>query len=137
MLRSLALGTAAVLALLGGVPASAAPALAPVGTYSVGAAVESLNPSQAILDTGTFFLGGFGLSNGQVAGQQTPLTGRAATHILGDSAHVRAFVVSDGTHAIALAQLEVQCCFAAYKQGNAFGSLAGADGEGPAAPGVG
>ncbi len=92
-------------------------------TYLVGADVESINPTQAMIDSGAFYLGGYGLSNGRPGGTGPEvIEGRAATGVLGDpdvhGVNVRAIVVSDGTSAIALAQLDVQGYFAAYKQGN-------------------
>jgi hypothetical protein len=89
-------------------------------TYLVGAATESINPSAAMIARGDFYLGGYGLSSGRVLNQTAlpSLTGaRAATGILGSGVATRALVVSDGTTAITLAQLDVQGYFAAYKQG--------------------
>jgi hypothetical protein len=116
---------AAILALVGGliaVPASAVGTLDPgVAHYLVGADVESIAPTQAMLDSGAFYLGGFGLGNGKALDTvQTPLTGRAATGLLGtDGAgvHVRALAIGDGRRAIEFAQIEVQGYFASYKQG--------------------
>jgi hypothetical protein len=87
--------------------------------YLAGAAVESINPTQAMIDAGDFFLGGFGLTSGRVANRpEAQVTdGRSALGILGDGVATRALVVSDGSTAIALAQLDVQGYFAAYKQG--------------------
>lgn len=86
-------------------------------TYLVGAAVRDINPTQAMLDAGDFYLGGFGLSNGTVAGQVSYMDGRLATGILRDGVHSRALAVSDGTTALVTAQIESQGVFAAYKIG--------------------
>jgi hypothetical protein len=88
--------------------------------YLVGAAVESINPTQAMIDRGDFFLGGYGVTSGRALNRpeaEVPGVGRAAVGILGDGVATRALVVSDGTTAITLAQLDVQGYFAAYKQG--------------------
>ena len=106
---------------------STAPA-APKSTrhYWVGAAVEAINPTAAQIASGDFFLGGYGLGSGRVLNRAKILNGRAATGILKDPAfgngladgvHVRAVVVGDGGHALALAQIETQGMFSAYKQG--------------------
>jgi hypothetical protein len=88
-------------------------------TYLVGAAVESINPSQAMIDSGSFFLGGYGITSGRIANRPEAqfMEGRSALGILGDGVATRALAVSDGTTAIALAQLDVQGYFVAYKQG--------------------
>ena len=107
----------AVLALVP-VTASAEPA---AERYLVGAAVESINPPQSMINEGSFFLGGYGLpTSGRVASRpeaQLPLAGRTAVGILGDGVATRALVVSDGEEAVALAQIDVQGYFVAYRQG--------------------
>lgn len=91
--------------------------------YFVGAAQRSIDPTPAMIATKSFYLGGYGLGNGKVAGAQSPTgPGRFATGVLnkgkdGYGSNVRAIVIGDGTNAIALAQLETQGYFAAYKQG--------------------
>jgi hypothetical protein len=107
--------------------------------YLVGGAVESINPTQAMLANDDFFLGGYGFGSGRVANQVVvpsatdALGNRYATGILGrghydaagnyveandgDGAHSRAFVVSDGKSTIVLSQIETQGYFNAYKQG--------------------
>lgn len=94
---------------------------APHGGYLVGAAVESINPSAAMLARGDFYLGGYGLTSTQVAnrpeGQIPGLSPRRAVGILGQGVATRALVVSDGQTAITLAQIDVQGYFSAYKQG--------------------
>jgi hypothetical protein len=100
--------------------------------YLLGAAVESIDPTQAQVAAGDFYLGGYGLASGKVA-NQVPVPGvteavgdRHATGVLVDPAfpnhladgvHVRAVVVGAGKQAVALAQIETQGVFSAYKQG--------------------
>ena len=96
----------------GGGPAKPAPA-----TYLVGAAVESINPTAAMIATKQVYLGGYGLSSGTVGGAVPIMDGRYATGILDDGVHSRALAISDGTKAIVLAQIETQGVFAAYKTG--------------------
>jgi hypothetical protein len=106
------------------VPAAARPHPAP-SHYTLGADVESIDPTPAMLDD-EFYLGGYGLGSGKAAGLVRVIDGRAATGILHDPAfpngladgvHVRAVVVGDGRHALALAQIETQGYYSAYKQG--------------------
>ena len=107
--------------------AGPAPILAGVQQhYSLGAAVESINPTAAQIAAGDFYLGGYGLGSGKVLGAVKVLPGRAATGILtnpafpdgqADGVHVRAVVIGAGRQAVALAQIETQGGFAAYKQG--------------------
>src|SRR3954453_9210904 len=101
--------TAAIALAVGGVLPAAAGA-AP--GYRVGVAARSINPNA----DGTFagqpvYLGGYGIGSPPVS------DGRAATGILGDGLHVRAFAVSDGTHPFAIADIETQGWFAATKNG--------------------
>src|SRR4051794_11617594 len=93
--------------------------------YTMGADVEAINPTRAMIDA-EFYLGGYGLGSGKAAGQVQVIDGRAATGVLKDPAfpngladgvHVRSVVIGDGKHAIALAQIETQGYYAAYKQG--------------------
>ena len=95
-------------------------------TYRVGIASRdvSLDPD------GTYaakpvYLGGFGLGNGQVAGQTSFQydDGRKATGNLADGLHVRAFVVSAGKHSFAIADIENQGCFVENKQGYGLMSM--------------
>jgi hypothetical protein len=86
-------------------------------TYLVGAAVESINPTPAMIATKKLYLGGYGLSSGTVGGVVPLFDGRYATGILGDGVHSRALAVSDGAKAIVTAQIETQGVFAAYKNG--------------------
>src|SRR5438105_1554194 len=101
-------------------------------SYLLGAAVEDINPTQAQIDAKDFCLGGYGLSSGKPANAVdvpvlTDTVGnRYATGVLVDSAfpnhladgvHVRAMVIGAGQQAIALAQIETQGYFSAYKQG--------------------
>jgi hypothetical protein len=87
--------------------------------YLVGAAVESINPTPAMIAAGDFFLGGYGITSGRVANRPEAqvMDGRSAVGILGDGVATRALVVSDGTTAVTLAQIDTQGYFAAYKQG--------------------
>lgn len=87
--------------------------------YLVGGATESINPTQSMLDSGQFYLGGYGITDFKVGNEiQIPSTsGRNATGVLGDGVHSRAMSVSDGSSTIELAQIETQGYFAAYKQG--------------------
>lgn len=94
------------------IPGGASPA-----TYLVGAAVESINPTVAMIASKHFYLGGYGLSSGTVAGVVPVMGGRFATGILADGVHTRALAVSDGTTALVTAQIETQGVFAAYKTG--------------------
>lgn len=96
------------------------------GHYLLGAAVESIDPTDAQIAAGDFYLGGYGLGSGKAANQVAVIDGRPALGILRDPAfpdgsadgvHVRAVVIGAGTHAIALAQIETQGMFVAYKQG--------------------
>src|SRR3954453_2258400 len=101
--------TAAIALAVGGVLPAAAGA-AP--GYRVGVAARSINPNA----DGTFagqpvYLGGYGIGSPPVS------DGRAATGILGDGIHVRAFAVSDGTHPYAIADIETQGWFAATRDG--------------------
>jgi hypothetical protein len=86
-------------------------------TYLVGAAVESINPTAAMIATKQLYLGGYGLSSGTVGGAVPVMDGRYATGILDDGVHSRALAISDGAKAIVLAQIETQGVFAAYKNG--------------------
>ncbi|MBA2324720.1 MAG: hypothetical protein H0V92_12155 [Pseudonocardiales bacterium] len=101
-------------------PTSAPPTKGPTSAnavYLVGAAVESINPTAAMIASKTFYLGGYGLSSGTVGGVVPLMDGRFATGILADGVHSRALAVSDGTTALVTAQIETQGVFAAYKTG--------------------
>src|SRR5581483_853738 len=81
-------------------------------TYRVGAASRSISPdADGKYKGGTVFRGGYGIGGGSVPGEE----GRAATGVLGNGLHVRAFAVSDGEHPAAIADIEVQGWFAANK----------------------
>jgi hypothetical protein len=126
MRRSTALLAGALVAAVAvAVPASAGSRHVSPSRYTLGADVESINPTPAML-ADEFYLGGYGLGSGKAAGQVQVIDGRAATGILKDAAfpngladgvHVRAAVIGDGKHAIALAQIETQGYYSAYKQG--------------------
>ncbi len=107
------------------VPALAGGSRIAPSRYTMGADVESINPTAAML-ADDFYLGGYGLGSGKAAGQVQVIDGRAATGILkdpmfpnglADGVHVRSVVVGDGEHAIALSQIETQGYYSAYKQG--------------------
>src|SRR3954453_22031091 len=90
---------AAVLACLAlAAPAAAAPQPA---TFQVGAATESIAPNVPV------YAGGFGAS--------PPIT---TTH---DPIEVRAFYVSNGKKAVAMATVDAQAYFAAYQEGPDYG----------------
>ena len=106
---------ASIFALLAAVFMSAVPvasaAIKP--QYLVGAATRSINPDP----DGTFggkpvYLGGYGIGGGSPV-----FKGRPATGILGDGIQVRALVVSDGAHPLAIADIETQGWFVAVKNG--------------------
>src|SRR4051812_19885420 len=73
-------------------------------SYLVGMAARSMNPTAEEIASGQVYLGGFGFG-----------PERAADGILGEGASVRAFVVSDGKHPLAIADLEAQGWFVAQK----------------------
>jgi hypothetical protein len=129
--RSLLAGTAvaALLSAAVAVPVSASQASQhpspKASRYTMGADVESIDPTPAML-ADDFYLGGYGLGSGKAANQVKVLDGRAATGILKDpmfpnglanGVHVRSVVIGDGEHAMALAQIETQGYYSAYKQG--------------------
>src|SRR5690349_3201350 len=92
---------AAVLACLAlAAPAAAAPKPA---TFQVGAASESIAPIPGV----PVYAGGFGAS--------PPIT---TTH---DPIEVRAFYVSNGKKAVAMATVDAQAYFAAYQEGPDYG----------------
>src|SRR5690349_710545 len=65
--------------------------------YLVGAAVESINPPQSMIDGNDIFLGGYGLpTGGRVVSRKEAqvLPGRTAVGILGEGVATRALVVS-------------------------------------------
>lgn len=80
--------------------------------YRVGIGVRTVNPAaDGTFDGQVLHLGGYGFG-------ANPLTGeRKATGILGDGVSVRALAVSDGTHQVAIADVENQGMFTADKQG--------------------
>jgi hypothetical protein len=100
-------------ALFGALAMPAASAAKPEPTparYFVGAAARTINPDP----DGTFagkpvYLGGYGIASPPVD------PGRPATGFLGDGLHVRAFAVSDGKRAAAIADIESQGWFVAQQ----------------------
>ena len=95
----------------------AAPVTPVSSTYLVGAAVESINPSPELIATEELYLGGYGLSSGELGGAVPLFEGRFATGILGDGVSTRALAISDGATAVVTAQIDTQGVFAAYKLG--------------------
>ena len=100
----------AVLAALAAPASSAAKPKPKPARYLVGAAARTINPEP----DGTFagkpvYLGGYGIASPPVD------PGRPATGFLGDGLHVRAFAVSDGEHAAAIADIESQGWFVAQR----------------------
>jgi hypothetical protein len=99
-----ALGLAAAVAAVGVQRTAAAPAAkAAPATFLVGAAVGSIDPDPGV----PLYSGGFGYSP-PVTQQYAPL-------------EVRAFYVSNGRHAAAIAVVDSQAYFAAYQEGPDFG----------------
>lgn len=96
-----ALTLACASAALVAAPAVAAPAPA---LFHVGAAVQSLDPNLAGVDV---YAGGFGAS--------PPI------RTMHDPVEVRAFYVSNGQHAVAIAVVDAQAYFAAYQEGADYG----------------
>ncbi|MCW2543280.1 MAG: hypothetical protein JWM40_832 [Frankiales bacterium] len=128
MMRPTRLAVAlAVVAGLGlAVPATAGKAAPFKGAYLVGADVQSINPTPAMIKAGDFYLGGYGLGSGKALNKVPVIDGRAATGVLkdplfrnglADGVHVRSIVIGAGGTAIALSQIETQGMFVAYKQG--------------------
>ena len=110
VLGSLAMAVAA-LALL--VPSSAFALSDPEHPYLVGAASHSINPDADGKFAGKpVYLGGYGIGGGSPV-----LAGRPATGVLGKGLSVRAFAVSDGNSAFAIADIEAQGWFVAMKNG--------------------
>lgn len=82
------------------------------GGYRVGVAERDINPGpDGKFGGGTVHLGGYGFGANPVTGS------RPADGILGDGIHVRAFAVSDGKDAFAIADMETQGWFTATKDG--------------------
>src|SRR3954467_1435024 len=82
-------------------------------TYEVGLATRSINPDPDGTYAGApVYLGGYGIGGGSPV-----LTGRAATGILRDGSAVRAIVIGDGKHALAIADVEAQGWFAETRDG--------------------
>jgi hypothetical protein len=107
-------------------PGVAAVDLSPGTGWYAGGAAESINPTPAMIATGTFYLGGFGFGSGKTLLNQldsrVPMydSGRAATGLLPGAygASTRAMAIGDGKHAMVTAQIETQGYFLAYKNGN-------------------
>lgn len=103
-------------------PAGLSSARATCDGWRVGAGAESIAPTAAQLKEG-LYLGGYGLSSGQVGlgpAKVKAMDGRLATGVMKDplgAVAVRALAVSDGCgrNTIVLADLDNQGMFAAYK----------------------
>src|SRR4051812_9233335 len=92
---------------------AAAPAAFGKATYQVGIASRSINPGpDGKFDGEPVYLGGYGIGGGSPV-----LDGRPATGVLGDGVDVRAIVVGDGTHYVAIADAQLQGWFAATRDG--------------------
>jgi len=90
--------------------AAAAPVSVTLPAYLVGAAWRDITP------TGVVNLGGYGLGDGSVLPQVVVgRGGRAGPQ--GEHIGARAIVFDDGTHAVAIANIETQGMFAAYEDG--------------------
>jgi hypothetical protein len=82
-------------------------------TYEVGVAARTINPNPDGTYAGApVYLGGYGIGGGNPV-----LTGRAATGILRDGSDVRAIVIGDGKHTLAIADVEAQGWFAETRDG--------------------
>src|SRR5436190_1234613 len=84
----------------------------PKPRYEVGIASRSINPdADGTFDGKPVYLGGYGIASPPLS------SGRPATGILGDGVSVRAIVIGDGKHALAVADAELQGWFAATRDG--------------------
>ncbi|MCA1839092.1 MAG: hypothetical protein ABR507_05735 [Actinomycetota bacterium] len=91
-------------------------------SFSVGADAQDLSPSANLIATKRLFLGGYGLSNGQVGTPGHAVQGpaakpRYATGVMADpfGPWVRAVAISNGSSTIVMTDLDNQGMFAAYK----------------------
>jgi MYXO-CTERM domain-containing protein len=108
-----------------GLPASGLD-LTPGTTWYAGGATESIAPTQAMIDTHEFYLGGFGFGSGKtlindyISAFPQYTSGRAATSVMPGAygPSVRAMAIGDGKHAMVTAQIETQGYFLAYKNGD-------------------
>src|SRR5436190_1498402 len=90
--------------------------------WYAGGASQSINPTQAMIDTHEFYLGGFGFGSGKTVlsdvNSDFPQydSGRFATGVMPGAygASTRAMALGDGKHAIVTAQIETQGYFLAY-----------------------
>ena len=104
---------AAALVLAPATPAKKHRAKAGKPHYEVGIAVRSINPGpDGKFDGRPVYLGGYGIGGGSPV-----FEGRAATGILRGGVDVRAIVIGDGKHAVALADAQLQGWFAANRDG--------------------
>src|SRR3954452_5393416 len=82
-------------------------------TYEVGLATRSINPNPDGTYAGApVYLGGYGIGGGRPV-----FAGGGATGILRDGQDVRAMVLGDGKHALAIADVEAQGWFAETRDG--------------------
>jgi hypothetical protein len=103
-------------ALLLALPATAPARSARLGTYEVGIGSKSIAVGpNGTFEGGTVYLGGYGIGGPTVAGPG--LGDRHATGNLAGGPSVRAIVIGDGTHYMAVADAELQGWFAAAKDG--------------------
>jgi hypothetical protein len=108
------------------IPGLGAIDLTPGTQWYAGGSSESINPTQAMIDTHHFYLGGFGFGSGRTIINQLndniPQydSGRVATGVMPGAygASSRAMALGDGKHAIVTAQIETQGYFLAYKNGD-------------------
>lgn len=101
--------------------AMSAPLRVDVPAYAVGAAANDISPD--VVGLGEVNLGGTGLGDGSVLPDQ--LVGRGSvgrTELGGDRIKSRAVVFDDGRTVIAIASIETQGVFAAYRHGP-FGTV--------------
>jgi hypothetical protein len=101
----------AAAALLACAPAAGAKTFPP--HYEVGIATRSINPGpDGKFDGQPVYLGGYGIGGGSPV-----FEGRPATGVLRGGVDVRAIVIGDGTHYVALADAQLQGWFAAARDG--------------------
>src|SRR5436190_22555540 len=104
---------AAALVLAPATPAKKHRAKAGKPHYEVGIAVRSINPGpDGKFDGRPVYLGGYGIGGGSPV-----FAGRAATGILRDGVDVRAIVIGDGKHYVALADAQLQGWFSETRDG--------------------
>src|SRR4051812_9911496 len=101
----------AAAALLACAPAAGAKTFPP--HYEVGIATRSINPGpDGKFDGQPVYLGGYGIGGGSPV-----FEGRPATGVLRGGVDVRAIVIGDGKHYMAIADAQLQGWFAANRDG--------------------